>query len=108
MHKTANVLNKLPKSVQPRAKQHLQGIWMAETRAVAEKAFDFLRMPLPPPLFERRASTASRGDPSYPAFAAGTAGSDYLTGNFHGPDHEEAYGVFDTGAYVGAFGAKRE
>ena len=35
------VLNKLPKSVQPRAKQHLQDIWMAETRAVAEKAFDF-------------------------------------------------------------------
>ena len=32
---------KLPKSVQPRAKQHLQDIWMAETRAVAEKAFDF-------------------------------------------------------------------
>ena len=41
MHKTANVLNKLPKSVQPRAKQHRQDIWMAETRAVAEKAFDF-------------------------------------------------------------------
>ena len=41
VHKTANVLNKLPKSVQPRAKQHLQDIWMAETRAVAEKAFDF-------------------------------------------------------------------
>ena len=41
VRKTANVLNKLPKSVQPRAKQHLQDIWMAETRAVAEKAFDF-------------------------------------------------------------------
>ena len=41
VHKIANVLNKLPKSVQPRAKQHLQDIWMAETRAVAEKAFDF-------------------------------------------------------------------
>ncbi len=41
VHKTANVLNKLPKSVQPRAKQHLQEIWMAETRAVAEKAVDF-------------------------------------------------------------------
>ena len=41
VHKTANVLNKLPKSVQPRAKQHRQDIWMAETRAVAEKAFDF-------------------------------------------------------------------
>ncbi len=33
--------------------------------------------------------------------------SDYLAGNFHGPDHEETYGVFDTGNYVGAFGARR-
>jgi transposase-like protein len=41
VHKTANVLNKLPKSIEPRAKQHLQEIWMAETRAAAEKAFDF-------------------------------------------------------------------
>jgi transposase-like protein len=41
VHKTANVLNKLPKGLQPRAKQHLQEIWMAETRAAAEKAFDF-------------------------------------------------------------------
>ena len=41
VHKTANVLNKLPKGVQPRAKQHLQDIWMAETKEVAEKAFDF-------------------------------------------------------------------
>ena len=40
-------------------------------------------------------------------FATGQIGSDYLEGNFHGPDHGEAYGVFDTGAYVGAFGAKR-
>ena len=41
VHKTANVLNKRPKSVPPRATQHRQDIWMAETRAVAEKAFDF-------------------------------------------------------------------
>ena len=40
-------------------------------------------------------------------FATGTVGIDHLEGNFHGPDHSEAYGVFDTGAYVGAFGAKR-
>ena len=39
VHKTAHVLNKLPKGVQPRAKQHLQDIWMAETKEVAEKAF---------------------------------------------------------------------
>ncbi len=41
VHKTANVLNKLPKSLQGKAKAHLQDIWMAETRADAENAFDF-------------------------------------------------------------------
>ena len=41
-------------------------------------------------------------------FVIGTAGSDYLEGNFHGPDHSETYGVFDTGAFIGAFGAKRD
>ena len=41
VHKTANVLNKMPKSLQPKAKGHLQDIWMAETRCDAEAAFDF-------------------------------------------------------------------
>jgi len=41
VHKTANVLNKLPKGAQKQAKQRLQEIWMAETRADAEKAFDY-------------------------------------------------------------------
>ena len=40
VHKTANVLNKLPKSQQPKAKRALQEIWMAETRKDAETAFD--------------------------------------------------------------------
>jgi putative transposase len=40
VHKTANVLNKLPKSSQPKAKQALHDIWMAETKADALKAFD--------------------------------------------------------------------
>ena len=40
VHKTANVLNKLPKSQQPKAKRALQEIWMAETRNDAEAAFD--------------------------------------------------------------------
>jgi len=40
VHKTANVLNKLPKGVQGKAKQQLQDIWMAETRADAHRAFD--------------------------------------------------------------------
>jgi transposase-like protein len=40
VHKTANVLNKLPKSVQPRAKSGIHEIYMAETRGDAERAFD--------------------------------------------------------------------
>jgi len=40
VHKTANVLNKLPKAVQPKAKQALHEIWMAPTRTDAYKAFD--------------------------------------------------------------------
>ena len=39
MHKSGNVLEKLPKAVQRRAKDDLHQIWMAETRADAEKAF---------------------------------------------------------------------
>ncbi|BCO30775.1 IS256 family transposase [Thiohalobacter sp. COW1] len=40
VHKTANVLNYLPKGVQPKVKQALQEIWMAEDRESAHKAFD--------------------------------------------------------------------
>ena len=40
VHKTANVLNNMPKSVQPRAKADLHEIWMAETRENAGEAFD--------------------------------------------------------------------
>ena len=40
MHKTANVLNALPKASQPNAKQALHDIWKAETKAHAEQAFD--------------------------------------------------------------------
>jgi len=40
VHKTANVLNKLPKSQQPKAKRTLQEIWMAETKRDALAAFD--------------------------------------------------------------------
>ena len=38
MHKTANVLDKLPKSVQPAAKSDLREIWAAPDRATAEAA----------------------------------------------------------------------
>ena len=40
VHKTTNVLNKLPKAVQPKVKQALQEIWMAPTKKDAYKAFD--------------------------------------------------------------------
>ena len=40
-------------------------------------------------------------------FAIGTAGTDRLEGDFHGPDHYEAYGIFDTGDFVGGFGVNR-
>jgi len=40
VHKTMNVLNKMPKSLQTKAKQDLHNIWMAETKAAAETAFD--------------------------------------------------------------------
>ena len=40
VHKTANVLNNLPKSVQTKARSDLHNIWQAETREAANKAFD--------------------------------------------------------------------
>ena len=40
VHKTANVLNKMPKHVQAKAKAMVQDIWMAGTKADAEVAFD--------------------------------------------------------------------
>jgi transposase-like protein len=40
VHKTANVLNKMPKSVQPKAKADIHEIWQAETRQMGNKAFD--------------------------------------------------------------------
>jgi len=39
VHKTANVLNYLPKALQPKAKAALHEIWMAETKAHALVAF---------------------------------------------------------------------
>ena len=40
VHKTANVLDKLPKAKQPKAKHMLHQIWMADTREAAGQAFD--------------------------------------------------------------------
>ncbi len=40
VHKSANILSALPKSVQPKVKAALHEIWMAETQDEAHKAFD--------------------------------------------------------------------
>ena len=39
VHKTANILNKMPKSIQEKAKEDLKEIWMAEDKKTAKKAF---------------------------------------------------------------------
>ncbi len=40
VHKTVNVMNYLPKSLQTKAKANLQRIWMAPTKEEARKSFD--------------------------------------------------------------------
>jgi transposase-like protein len=40
VHKTANVLNNMPKSVQPKAKGDIHEIWQSETKADASAAWD--------------------------------------------------------------------
>jgi len=40
VHKTANILNKLPKSLQPKAKAHLHQIWQADNKNEAERHFN--------------------------------------------------------------------
>lgn len=40
VHKTMNVMNKLPKSLYSKAKTDIQNIWMAETKEEADKFFD--------------------------------------------------------------------
>jgi putative transposase len=40
VHKTANILNKLPKRSQPKAKSHIHNIWQAETKEDAIAEFD--------------------------------------------------------------------
>ena len=43
MHKTGNVLNKLPKALQPKAKSHLQQIWMAADQGPGREGLRLLR-----------------------------------------------------------------
>ena len=46
VHKTANILNCLPKTSQPKAKKALHEIWQAETKTNAENAFDLFNREL--------------------------------------------------------------
>ena len=48
VHKTANVLNKLPKHLQANAKSALHQIWMASTREYADRAFEAFLMAYEP------------------------------------------------------------
>jgi putative transposase len=57
VHKTANVLNKLPKSIQPQAKQMLHDIWKAPTYEEAGQAFDLFEN-----TFESKCVTCLRKD----------------------------------------------
>jgi transposase-like protein len=41
VHKTGNILDKLPKGLQKKAKHDIQQIWMAETKVESEKSFDY-------------------------------------------------------------------
>ena len=41
-------------------------------------------------------------------YESGQPGSEnHLVGSFHGPNHEETYGVFDTGSHLGSYGAMK-
>ena len=40
VHKTANILNSLPKTTQPKTKQAILQIWQAETKLNTEKALE--------------------------------------------------------------------
>ena len=42
------------------------------------------------------------------SFSQGSAGDHHIHGRFHGQDHSEAWGIFHTNAYLGAFGAMRQ
>ena len=54
VHKTANVLNKLPKGLQAKAKQGLQAIWMAESRAARVWRLTGLSTPMKTSIRKRR------------------------------------------------------
>jgi putative transposase len=80
VHKTANVLNKLPKSQQSKAKRALQEIWMAETKKDAVVAFDAF--------VESWASSTTRRSSVWPGIATRcwpSTTSPPSTGSIYGP-----------------------
>jgi transposase-like protein len=79
VHKTANVLNKMPKALQAKAKSDLHQIWLAETREMATKAFDhFLekygRSTRPRAVASRRTATSSWPSTTSRRSTGGTCG----------------------------------
>ena len=47
VHKTANILNKMPKTVQPRAKQDIHEIWLSETKGRCRQGVRYLLGKIP-------------------------------------------------------------
>jgi transposase-like protein len=67
VRKTANVIAKLAKNQQPKAKRALREIWMAETKAAAELAFDaFIESYTPK--YEKAAECLIKDRETLPAF----------------------------------------
>ena len=66
LHKTVNVLNKLPKSMQGKAKKALHDIYLAESRQTAEKALDRFQK-----LIRKEVSQSGRVPGERPQGAAG-------------------------------------
>ena len=66
LHKTANVLNKLPQSMQGKAKQALRDIYLAESRQTAEAALDRFKN-----LYGEEVSQSGRVPGKRPPSAAG-------------------------------------
>ena len=68
VHKTANVLNKFPKSMQPAVKADLREIYQAETRAAAQIAMDTFPPRNTPAKYEKAVSCLTRDREALLAF----------------------------------------
>ncbi len=75
IHKTVNVFNTLPKSVQPKAKRFLHDVWQTGTLQDAQHSFDQLIVTYEPNYPEVMACLIKDGDRLI-AFYAHAAGND--------------------------------